>query len=96
MQTFKFDVKGISRGGCTSSVQRALSGLDGVQKVDVTLQPGSATFEGDPDRVTAQKIQSTLAAVGYEALARARTRRGRGYFPEHLKRDARSTRCSMC
>ncbi|MEP7057267.1 MAG: heavy-metal-associated domain-containing protein, partial [Caldimonas sp.] len=71
MQTFKFDVKGMSCGGCTSSVQRALSGLDGVQKVDVTLQPGSATVEGDPDRITAHKIESTLAAMGYEAVARA-------------------------
>lgn len=66
MNTVLMDV-----GGCASSVQRALSGLNGVQKVDVTLQPGSATVEGDPDRVSAQKIEATLAAMGYEAMARA-------------------------
>lgn len=71
MQTFKFDVKGMSCGGCTSSVQRALSSLDGVKKVEVTLPPGSATVEADPERVTAQTIESTLAGMGYEARARA-------------------------
>ena len=40
MQTFKFDVKGMSCGRCISSV-------------------------------TTQKIESTLAAMGYEAVARA-------------------------
>ncbi len=71
MQTYKFDVKGMSCGGCTSSVQRALSNMDGVSKVEVTLQPGSATVEADPDRVTAAKIESTLAGMGYEARATA-------------------------
>lgn len=71
METFKLDVKGMSCGGCTSSVQRAISGLDGVKTVEVTLQPGSATVEADPARVTAQKIVSTLAAMGYEARERA-------------------------
>ncbi len=71
MEIFKLDVKGMSCGGCTSSVQRAISGLDGVKKVEVTLQPGSATVEADPARVTAQEIVSTLAAMGYEARERA-------------------------
>lgn len=70
METFKLDVKGMSCGGCTSSVTRAISGLNGVKKVEVTLQPGSATVEADNGCVTAQKIVSTLAAMGYEAQAR--------------------------
>ena len=71
MQTFKFDVKGMTCGGCTSSVQRALSNMDGVNKVEVTLQPGTATVEADPNQVSAAKIESTLAEMGYEARARA-------------------------
>jgi copper chaperone len=71
MQTYKFDVKGMTCGGCTSSVQRALSNMDGVSKVEVTLQPGAATVEADPGRVTAAKIESTLTGMGYEARARA-------------------------
>lgn len=70
METYELDVKGMTCGGCTSSVQRAISGLEGVKKVDVTLQPGSATVEADPARVTAQQIVSKLAAMGYEARER--------------------------
>ncbi|MEO8936231.1 MAG: heavy metal-associated domain-containing protein [Burkholderiaceae bacterium] len=71
METYKLDVKGMTCGGCTSSVQRAITGLNGVEKVEVTLQPGSATVEADPARVTAQQIVSTLAAMGFEARERA-------------------------
>ncbi len=71
MQTYKFDVKGMTCGGCTSSVQRALSNMDGVSKVEGTLQPGSATVEADPDRVTAAEIESTMKGMGYEARATA-------------------------
>lgn len=71
METYKLDVKGMTCGGCTSSVQRAITGLKGVEKVEVTLQPGSATVEADPARVTAQQIVSTLAAMGFEARERA-------------------------
>lgn len=71
MQTYEFDVKGMTCGGCTSSVQRALSKMDGVTKVEVTLQPGTATVQADPDRVSAAKIESTLTGMGYESRARA-------------------------
>lgn len=69
MQTLKFDVQGMTCGGCTGSVQRALSGLDGVTHVEVTLQPGSATVQADPSRVTAKQIEARLADLGFEAQA---------------------------
>ena len=47
MQTLKFDVHGMTCGGCTGSVQRALSKIDGVSHVDVALSPDSATLEAD-------------------------------------------------
>jgi len=43
MQTSSFDVEGMTCGGCTGKVQRALSKLDGVSHVDVSLRPGIAT-----------------------------------------------------
>ncbi len=69
MQTFKFDVQGMTCGGCTGSVQRALSGLDGVSHVEVTLRQGTATVEADPSRVTPKQIQARLAGLGFEARA---------------------------
>ena len=67
MQTLKFDVHGMTCGGCTGSVQRALSKLDGVSHVDVTLRPGSATLEADTSRVTPDQIEAAISGLGYPA-----------------------------
>ena len=71
MQTFNFDVQGMTCGGCTGSVQRAISKLNGVSQVEVTLKPGAATVQADPTRVTAAQIQATLAKLGFSAQARS-------------------------
>jgi copper chaperone len=71
MQTLHFDVQGMTCGGCTSSVQRALSQLDGVSHVDVTLNPGSASVTVEPGVVTAAQIQSVFDDLGFVAQARA-------------------------
>ncbi len=67
MQTFKFDVQGMTCGGCTGSVQRALSKIDGVSHVDVSLSPGSATLDADTARVTPAQIESAISSLGYPA-----------------------------
>ena len=71
MQTLKFDVNGMTCGGCTGSVQRALSKMDGVSNVDVTLRPGAATVQVDPTRVTPQQIETAITRLGYQVKARA-------------------------
>ena len=72
MQTLKFDVHGMTVhgmtcGGCTGSVKRALSKIDGVSHVDVTPQPGSATLEADIARVTPGQIEAAISGLGYHA-----------------------------
>jgi copper chaperone len=67
MQTLKFDVHGMTCGGCTDSVQRALGKIDGVSHVDVSLSPGSATLEADPTRVTPAQIEAAIGNLGYQA-----------------------------
>jgi len=67
MQTLKFDVHGMTCGGCTGSLKRALSKIDGVSHVDVTLQPGSATLEADTARVTSGQIEAAISGLGYQA-----------------------------
>ena len=70
MQTHSFDVSGMTCGGCTGSVQRALSQIDGVSHVEVTLRPGVATVKTDPSRVTPAQIESAITRLGYPAHAR--------------------------
>ena len=70
MQTLSFDVSGMTCGGCTGSVQRALSKIDGVSHAEVSLRPGVATVVADPSRVTSAQIQMVIAGLGYPAKAR--------------------------
>ena len=66
MKTLTFDVHGMTCGGCTSSVKRALGKLDGVKSVEVTLQPGTATVQADSDVVSSAQIESAIAMLGYQ------------------------------
>lgn len=70
MQTLSFDVNGMTCGGCTGSVQRALSKLDGISHAEVSLNPGVATVVVDPARVTPAQIESAISQLGYPAKAR--------------------------
>ena len=70
MQTFTFDVSGMTCGGCTGSVQRVLSKIGGVNHANVTLQPGVASVVADPERVTSAQIEAAITGLGYEAKAR--------------------------
>lgn len=70
MLTLSFDVSGMTCGGCTGSVQRALSKLDGITDAKVSLSPGLATVVIDPARVTSSQIESAISLMGYPAKAR--------------------------
>lgn len=70
MQTLKFDISGMTCGGCTGSVQRALSKLDGVSHAEVSLNPGIAILVTDPARITPAQIESAIAVLGYPAKVR--------------------------
>ena len=70
MQTFNFDVRGMTCGGCTGSVQRALSKLDGISHVEVTL-PGTAIVQADPARISSAQIESSITRLGYAAKVRS-------------------------
>ena len=70
MQSLKFDVSGMSCGGCTGKVQSALAKIDGVSHVEVTLRPGGATVVADPARVTAAQIEAAITQLGYPTTVR--------------------------
>ncbi|MEO5670068.1 MAG: heavy-metal-associated domain-containing protein [Ramlibacter sp.] len=50
MQKLRFDVHGMTCGGCTSSVRCVLGKIDGVSHVDVSLRSGTATLDVDTTR----------------------------------------------
>ncbi len=69
MKTLTFDVHGMTCGGCTGSVKRALGQLDGVNNVEVTLHPGAAMVQADPAVVTSAQIESAITKLGYQVKA---------------------------
>ena len=70
MQSLSFDVSGMTCGGCTGSVQRTLSKIDGVSHAEVTLHPAVATVVTDLTRVTSAQIEAAITRLGYPAKAR--------------------------
>ncbi len=68
MSTIDLEVQGMSCGGCVKNVTAALQPLPGVSTVDVDLQAGHVTVNGDlaqgPD-----PLVLALTAAGYPAKA---------------------------
>lgn len=59
-----FNVQNMKCGGCVSAVKKALEALDEVESVDVDLDAGKVTVEGDFDVAS---IAGVITAAGYPA-----------------------------
>lgn len=62
--TMKFNVEGMMCAHCVKHVTDAISNLQGVTSVDVSLQENSATVTGN---VTAQQVIAAVTNAGYSA-----------------------------
>ena len=69
MEHTTFEVQGMTCGGCVASVRRVLEALPGVANVQVTLQPGRASADYDPSRVTAEALRDAVQNAGYDVPA---------------------------
>ena len=66
MSTIHLEVQGMSCGGCVKSVTAALTRLTGVSTVDVDLQSGHVTVNGDLTQ-GGDPLVLALTAAGYPA-----------------------------
>ena len=53
--------------GCVKSVTRMLSGLPGVQKVDVSLAEARAKVTYDPSKAGVAEMRKAVERAGYKA-----------------------------
>ncbi len=67
METVELRVEGMDCDGCVKSVTRMLSGVPGVQKVDVSLAQASATVTYDPAKAGIAEMRKAVARAGYKA-----------------------------
>ena len=65
MQTGQFKVTGMTCGGCTSNVTRALKAVAGVGDVSVSLSAGEATVQYDERRTSPDQLKAAVKGAGY-------------------------------
>lgn len=57
----------LSCPSCVAKIEKALHGLNGVEKAKVYFNTGRIEVEHDPDSVDATELVKTVRSVGYEA-----------------------------
>jgi len=77
MATVQIRVQGMTCGGCTASVERALGRVAGVQSATASLERGLVDVEmddGDMDAavVTREQLVQVITAAGYDVPAQER------------------------
>jgi len=67
--TIALAVEGMTCGGCTSTVQAALMGVDGVERATVTFEPPQAHVVYNPAKITIEDLTASTSAIGYPSKA---------------------------
>ncbi|MCZ6597858.1 MAG: heavy metal translocating P-type ATPase [Planctomycetota bacterium] len=63
--TLRLPVAGMTCQACALAVERALRGVPGVERADVSFGSRTATIERDPDRASGPKIREAIERAGY-------------------------------
>ena len=66
----EFEITGMACASCQNNIQKAVSKMHGVRKVNVNLVSSTMTLECD-DNVTAQSIINQVTSLGYGATERS-------------------------
>lgn len=65
MNEIILSVTGMTCGGCVNSVQKVLTALPGVQRVEVSLTPGQARVVVDPARIDRAALVQAVIDAGF-------------------------------
>lgn len=68
MKTSEIKIKGMSCNHCVASIQKALSALEGVKSVDVSLENEMATVEYDEAKTKESIFKNVIDDIGFEAV----------------------------
>lgn len=67
MESVTLEIGGMSCGHCVAAVKRAIEGLHGVGRAEVTLDPPRATVSYDPAKVAPRDLAKAVEEEGYTA-----------------------------
>jgi len=76
MQTEHLMVTGMTCGGCTSKVSRALNALSGVEDAKVSLADGYATVRFNEQLTSVKQLKSAVTNAGYGVDGTMQTKSG--------------------
>lgn len=62
-------ISGMHCGGCVNSVKSVLSALPGVERVEVTLDPGQAIVFYDESRLDRSALVQAVGEAGFEVVS---------------------------
>ena len=65
MQTEIIKVTGMTCGGCTNTITRALVAIDGVHNVNVSLAGGEAKVDFDENLTSPEMLVAAVQEAGY-------------------------------
>ncbi len=65
MQTEHIKISGMTCGGCTTKITRALKALPGVGEVNVSLGSEEATVQYDEKTSSADQLKLAIISAGY-------------------------------
>lgn len=71
MRTEILNVTGMTCGGCTSAVAKALKATKGVKEVVVDLQQGQATVQFDESMASTDDLRAAVEQAGFGVADRA-------------------------
>jgi len=90
VETATFAVEGMTCAGCSSSVERALSNLDGVISANVNLPAEKATVEYVPSVTGMSDFRRAVAEAGYQVIVPTEEQTG----TEQLSREERKMKAA--
>ena len=64
----KIRIGGMTCAACSSSVERALNGMEGMKSVSVNLATNTAALDFDPDLVSLETIADEIESLGFDVL----------------------------
>ncbi|GGM36570.1 copper chaperone CopZ [Paraliobacillus quinghaiensis] len=68
MKNITLDVKGMTCGHCKGAVNGALTELEGVDNVEVSLETGKVDVSFDESKVDQAKLKEAVEEQGYDVV----------------------------
>lgn len=67
VKSIEIPIEGMSCMSCVANVKKTLTSIDGVIKVNASLQDKNATIKYDPEKVTSEQMKKAINKIGYKA-----------------------------